>query len=146
MTHSRDDFLDHISDDIGQPEGPAVVLEGQLFLVESHQVQYRRVQVIHVNLVFDAVVTKIVGDAVCDAGFHATSAHPHREAEMIVLAFWSLTRLFVLWCVCGVRPKSPSHSTSVSSNCPRALRLLSRPASGLSLTLNDQQTGFMGQQ
>ncbi len=76
-----------------------MVLEGEPFVIESHQVKHRGVQVVDVNLTFNAVVAEVVGLAVRDAALHSASGHPHGEAVVIVLAAGRFTRTVVLLCV-----------------------------------------------
>ena len=58
---SCDDLLHDFAGHIGQAERAAVVLEGEAFVIETHQVEHRGVQVVDVDLAFDAVVAEVVG-------------------------------------------------------------------------------------
>lgn len=40
------DLADHVAEDVGQPEIPAGMSEGQAFVVEAEEMQHRRVQVV----------------------------------------------------------------------------------------------------
>ena len=83
---SCDDLFHHVPRHVRQPERPAMVFESESFVIESHEVEYGGVQVVDVDLAFNAVVAEVVGHAVCDAPLHTASGHPHGEAVMIVLA------------------------------------------------------------
>ena len=52
-TASRKQFLDNVAADVGQPLVAAVVQEGELLVVEAHQVQDRGVDIVDMGAVFD---------------------------------------------------------------------------------------------
>ena len=52
------------------------MLEGQVFVVDPHQVKQGSLEVMNVNRVSDDVVTKIIGFTVSCAGFDASAGHP----------------------------------------------------------------------
>ena len=61
---SGQDVPDHVAVNVGQAVVAAAVAVGQLLVVEAHQVQDRRVQVVDVDLVLDGVPAELVGRAV----------------------------------------------------------------------------------
>src|SRR5262249_10266465 len=63
---SRQDLLHDLAVDIGQAEIAALEFEGQFQMVDAHQVQHRRVQVVNVHDVLGGVVAEFVGLAVAD--------------------------------------------------------------------------------
>src|SRR5207249_3196022 len=69
---SRHDPLDYVPVIVGEPEITAVVTIGQLFVIETEQVQDRRVQVVDVNLVIHRARAELVGCAVDRAALDAT--------------------------------------------------------------------------
>lgn len=69
-----------------------MVLKRQPFVIKSHEVQDRGVQVVDVDLVINAVVAEVVGDAVSHAAFHSAPGHPHGEAVMIVIPAITILR------------------------------------------------------
>ena len=58
---------------IRQPEIPALEFVGQLLVIDAHQVQHRRVQVVDVVDIFDGVVAQFVGAPVADAALDAAA-------------------------------------------------------------------------
>ena len=52
-TASGQQLLEHVAADVGQPLVAAVVQEGELLVVEAHQVQDRGVDVVDVGAVLD---------------------------------------------------------------------------------------------
>ena len=80
---------------VGQTEVSSAVAVGQPFMVQSHQVENGRMQVMDVDYVLDSVPAEVVGGAVDHASPYAAAGQPHREAERMVLAaVLSLGR----WC------------------------------------------------
>ena len=61
-------------------------------MVEPEQMQHRRMEVMHVNRVLDSAITKLVRGALHMAAFDATARQPNREAVMIVIAAFALSR------------------------------------------------------
>jgi len=57
----------------------------QLFMIDSHQMQDGRMQVVHVNFVFDRFESEIIRGAVDSSPFNSTTCQPHRETEGIVI-------------------------------------------------------------
>ena len=78
--------MNHTAVDIGQTEVTAGVAVGQSFVVETHEVQNRRVQVMNVHRVLDSLKTKFIGRAVDDSPLHPATGEDHREAGRVVVA------------------------------------------------------------
>ena len=76
----------HFALDIGQAEIAALETVGQFRVIESEQMQQRRVQIVHVDLVLHDVETEFVGFAESDARFDAAAGHPHRERLRMMIA------------------------------------------------------------
>ena len=72
--------------DIGEAVIAAAMPVGQSFVIEAHDVQDRRVQVVDVDLVLHGVPAEFVGRPVDVAGANAAPGHPHGEPEGVVLA------------------------------------------------------------
>ena len=83
---SRDQFLHDVAVDISQAEVATGVPVGQLFVVESQQVQHGRMEVMHMDAVLNGVPTEFIGRAVDVATLHAAASQPHREPVVIVIA------------------------------------------------------------
>ena len=79
-------LVDDPTVDVSQPEVATSIAMRQSFVVQPHQVQNRRVQVVQVDATFDGTVTKIVRGAVLESAFDATTGQPHRIAIGIVVA------------------------------------------------------------
>ena len=72
--------------DIGQTEVATGVAKREPFVIQAHQMQQRRVQIMHVHLVLRGVVTVVVSRSIGEAAFHTAASHPHREPVRIVIA------------------------------------------------------------
>src|SRR5262249_11154702 len=79
-------LLDDLSRHVGQPFVPAVVQEGQLFVIEADQVQERGVEVVDRDAIFDGAETELVGGANGLAASDAAAGKPHGVAVRIVVA------------------------------------------------------------
>src|SRR5262249_19125470 len=83
---SRQQLLDPRAGNVGQAEVAALELVRQLQVVESEQVQDRRVQVVDVDRLFGDVPAQLVGLAEHLAALDAAAGHPQRERERVVVA------------------------------------------------------------
>ena len=72
--------------DVRQTIISAAKAVGQTFVVESHQVQYCGVQIMHVDDVLNGVPAEIVGGSVNHPASNSGTRHPHRESKWMVLA------------------------------------------------------------
>src|SRR6187401_3188153 len=64
---SRDDVLHDAAAHVGEAEVAAAVAVGQALVVDAHEVQNRRVQVVDVDLVLDGVPAEVVGGPIGEA-------------------------------------------------------------------------------
>ncbi len=76
------DFAVHI----GQSEIASRVAVCQLLVIKAHEMQNRRVQVMHVDSIFDRRATKLIGRAVARPALHAATRHPNGIAIVVVVA------------------------------------------------------------
>ena len=84
--HSGKQFRNDTSAEIGEAVVASVVTESELFVINAEQVEHRRMQIIHVDPVFDGLVAELIGRAVMHAALHAAAGHPESEAVRIVIA------------------------------------------------------------
>ena len=92
----RQHLADQVSLDVGQPPLDAVVVEGQLLVIEPKQVQDGRIEIVQRVDVLDRLLPELVCDAVADAGYEIeviaadgysktfTSAEVKRNNNMII--------------------------------------------------------------
>jgi hypothetical protein len=59
---------------------------GQPLVIQTEQVQQRRMQVMHVHLFGDCLVSKLIGFAVAISRFDASSGEPYGKSVGIVIA------------------------------------------------------------
>ena len=71
---------------IGEAEIATGMTEGEAFVIKAEQVEDRGVHVVHVHLVGDGVLPKLVGLAEAEAGFHTRTGEPLGEAAGVVIA------------------------------------------------------------
>ena len=60
--------------------------EGQALVVDSQEVQYRGVEIVNVDLVFDGAETEGIGCAICRASADASAGEEDAEAVVVVVA------------------------------------------------------------
>src|SRR5262249_27812397 len=82
----RKDLLDDVAEHVGESEIAARVAIGQLLVIDSEQMQDRRVQVVDVDLPLDGTVAVLVGRAVRETALDAAARQPGGEAIRIVSA------------------------------------------------------------
>ena len=90
----RQDVVDDVAVDIGQPEVAAAVAISQTLVVESDQVQNRGVQVMDVDLVLGDVKAELVGGTISCSRLHPSSGQPHRKGVRMMIPASSLSG----WC------------------------------------------------
>ena len=82
----RQDVVNHPSADIGQPELAALVAEGQSLMIQSQQVQDRRVQVVDFDRVLGRVIPQVIGLPDDPATTNASTGQPVAEGVLVVVA------------------------------------------------------------
>src|SRR5262245_31174281 len=111
---------------VRQPEVSAGVTVCQSFVVETQEVQYRRVQVMDVHFVLNGCEPEFVGRAVNVAAAGPATGEPHAEAVMIVVAAAELRQL-------GNRRaaefSTPQNQCAVEHAAPR--QVSQKPSNGL---------------
>ena len=83
---SRQNSGDHLAMHVGEPHVAAAEAVGQPLVIHAQEMQDRRVQVVDLDLVFDGVITVVVGGAVDRAALDSAAGHPHGEAIGVVVA------------------------------------------------------------
>src|SRR5438132_5191530 len=82
----RQDRMNNVAEDVRQAVIAAAVAIGQLGVVDAHQMQNGRVQVVDMHAIFDSVPAVVVGVAVGHAALDAATGQPYGEAEGVMLA------------------------------------------------------------
>ena len=77
--------MDDPSVHIGQPEVTSGMSPGQPFVIESHEMENRRMQVMDVDLVVLGIPAELVGGSVNRSPPDTTSGQSHGETEGVVL-------------------------------------------------------------
>ncbi len=80
----------HMSMDVGQSSFESVVIERQPFVIESHQVQERGVEVVDGGLVDGRFESELVAFAVAESLLHAGSGQEAGERTGVVIAAGSV--------------------------------------------------------
>src|SRR5262245_49632298 len=81
----RQDFGHDLAVDVGEPLVLSVVLVSQLLVIEPHDVEDGRVQVVDVDLAFDRLEAELVGRAVDEAALDAAACKHGGEAVWVVV-------------------------------------------------------------
>jgi len=71
---------------VRQPEVAARVTVCQARVVEAQQMQDRRVQIMHMDLVLDGLVAEVIRRAVGHAALDAAAGENHGETPVVVVA------------------------------------------------------------
>ena len=130
LLESADNIVDDFAVIPFEPLSTRIIQAGR---VESHLMQYRRMQVGHVMPIFDCMETKFVRSAVNMTTFDATSCHRDTESMRVVIAARTGNGpyCFSRYSAPGVRPNSEPMTTIVSSSRPRSFRSLMRTGNRL---------------
>src|ERR1700733_14769273 len=67
------DVVDHISRNVGQAEIPPTVAVCKLSVVDAHQVEDSRMQVMHMHPLVDALPAKFISSTITHTTFHAAT-------------------------------------------------------------------------
>ncbi len=78
--------MNHLAVNVGEPEIAAGIIERQLRVVESEQVQQRGMPVVDMDRLVDGLVTDLVRGAVGQSAFCAPPGHPDRVALVVMVA------------------------------------------------------------
>src|SRR2546425_63302 len=70
----------------GEPFGPALMTVNQFGMIQAHQPENRRVDVVDMQAVLHRAKTQFVSLANDLSAFHATARHPHGKAGRIMVA------------------------------------------------------------
>ena len=71
---------------IGQAEISAGITVGKTFVIESHKVKYRCLQIVDVDSLFNGRKSKLIRGPVNVASTNAPTSHPHTKAMVVVVA------------------------------------------------------------
>ena len=82
----RQQRLHNFAVDVGEAEVAALVAVGELRVLDAHEVQDRRVEVVHMHGVADDVVAVVVRLAVRGAFSHAGTGEEDAEAARVMVA------------------------------------------------------------
>jgi hypothetical protein len=82
----RQQRLYDLTMNIGQAIASALVLEGQFFVINAHQVHNGCLKIVDMHRVFLDVIAKIVGLTKHKTLFHPGSCHPNRVAARVMVA------------------------------------------------------------
>ena len=104
---SGDKFREDVTVYVRQAVPAPLVFERQAFVIDSEQVQERRVQVVYVDRVTGDVVGKRVGGSIGCAGSHTTTRHPDRKATWVMVAAKALAGQFSLAVVSTPKFSAP---------------------------------------
>ena len=70
------DVLHHFPTDISEPETAALKFEGELFVVDTHQMHYSSLKIVNMDRVFNDVIAEIVSLAISPSPLNTSSSHP----------------------------------------------------------------------
>src|SRR5262249_33627441 len=81
-----EDAADDVTCRVGETKIAALVVEGQLLVVDSQEVEHGCVQVVDLNRILDDVVAEVIGLAVGDPRLGPAACHPHGEIAGVMIA------------------------------------------------------------
>ena len=71
---------------IGQAKVAALIRKRQPSVVDTKAIQYRGVEIVHVDRLFNDIVAELVGAAVNDSRLYSATREPHAKATPVVIA------------------------------------------------------------
>ena len=88
---SSDNFFHHAAEDIGETKVTASVAVGEPLVIDSHQMQYRGMQIMSRDRILNSLESELVGRPVNGSSLNTATRHPKRKTPMIVIAALSGT-------------------------------------------------------
>ena len=76
--------------DVGEGFLATLMEVGQVFVVDTHKVKDRRMDVVNMSLVDHRLEAELIRLAVAHSAFHAATGHPHAEPVRVVVAAWGV--------------------------------------------------------
>src|SRR6266511_560000 len=83
---SSQNVVDDFTVDVGQPALDAIVVKGQLPVIDPEKVQHRRQVIVDLRLLLGSKEAYLVGRAVGVAGLQAGAGHPDGEPQRMMVA------------------------------------------------------------
>ena len=77
--------MDDVTFDIGQTHITTTESERTSSVVDTHEVEDRRVEVVHLHTVFDRLVTPFIGRTIDGPRFHAPTRHPNGKPVLVMV-------------------------------------------------------------
>ena len=99
-------IMHNFSMHIGQAIITTAVAIGQPLVVQAHEMQNRRMKIMHMDPIFNSRQAKLVSRTITEALLHAAPAHKRREPIVIVIA-----------PLLAFRCRSPSEFTAPNHQC-----------------------------
>ena len=81
-----DDVVNDVARDVGEAEVASAGAEGELGVVNAHEIEDGGMDVMDVDRLVDDLPAEVVGGAVGHAALDAAAGEPHAEAVRIVVA------------------------------------------------------------
>lgn len=78
--------MHHLTVHVGEPVVATLVAKRHPLVIESHEVQDGRIEIVNVDRIFDHFVTQIVRPAVNDPRPYSGPGEPYRESVALVIA------------------------------------------------------------
>lgn len=108
---------------------PALIAEGEFFMMDAQHVQQGRLHVVNVHRIFGHMIGKVIGFSMAEARLESPTRAPDGKAYAEVIAPIG-TRIIDISCTNTVRPNSLTHNTIVSSSKPRCFKSFTKAAAG----------------
>ena len=83
---SGNDVVHNFSVDVCQAKVTTAVTVRELFVVETHEVQYGGMEIVHVHAILYGGTAELVCRTVGESGFHSTAGHPDGESVVVMVA------------------------------------------------------------
>ena len=81
-----EDWVEHLAVHVGQPKIPTAEAIRQPLVIDSEQMQYRRMQIVHRADILSSEHAEFIGRSVAESLFDATATHERSETVVIVVA------------------------------------------------------------
>ncbi len=99
----------HVPMHVGKSVPPTLVLEDQLLVVDSHQVQKGSLKIVYVDRIFRYVVAEFISLSVAEPWFDTATGHPGGKATGMMIPTIAMAHIQTLGIIGPAEFPSPNH-------------------------------------
>src|SRR5688572_21094383 len=92
------------------------MFEGEAFVIESHQMEDRCMEVINMNGIFNDVISKLITLSIHGSCFHSATGHHHRITSWMMISSVIFIGKISLAVICSSELTTPDHKCFIKQS------------------------------